>query len=75
MIKSNKESDLISKKHKIEKEIEELQQKCTHSSKSLKSVKERLDTPSTCIRWVCDKCSMSLAYPNDKELEKYLNGR
>ena len=71
MIKSNKVSDLISKKHKIEKEIEELQQKCTHSSKSLKSVKERLDTPSTCIRWVCDKCFKIIGYPSKKDEEKY----
>lgn len=75
MIKSNKVGDLFNKKHEIEKEIENLQKSCKHSKKSLKPIRERVDSSSTLIRWVCDECSSIIGIPSNDELEKYLNGR
>ena len=74
MWKSNKVAGLLDKKHKIEREIEQIQKKCKHPSKSLKSIRERVDSHTTVIRWVCDDCSQTIGIPDQKELEKYING-
>ena len=74
MWKSNKVADLFNKKHKIEKEIDKIQRNCKHSTKSLKSIRERVDSHTTVIRWVCDDCSQTIGIPDQKELEKYING-
>ena len=66
--------NLFAQKQKVEKEIATLQKSCKHSKKSVKQVRERVDSTSPSIRYVCDECSMILGYPNDKEIKKYLNG-
>jgi len=72
MWKSNKVADLLDKKQKIEKEIGEIQKNCKHLTKSLKSIRERVDSSSTVIRWVCNECFLSIGYPNEKEMNKFL---
>ena len=69
MWKSNKVAGLLEKRQKIEKEIEELLNLCNHSMKSLKSVRERVDSSSPVIRWVCSDCSKILGYPNNFEMK------
>ena len=69
----NKVDGLFSARRKIEKEIEDIQNKCKHPIKSIKQVQERLDSSTMVIRWVCDGCSQIIGIPNDKELQDYLN--
>jgi len=71
MWKSNKVADLLNKKQKIEKEIAEIQKSCKHFSKSLKAIRERVDTHTTVIRWVCDDCSKIVGYPSKQETDKF----
>ena len=66
-------TDLFAKKQKIEKDIAKLQKSCKHSKKSVKSVRERLDSHTTVIRYVCDECLLPIGYPNKKDMENYLN--
>ena len=65
---------LFIKKQKIEKEITSLQKSCKHSKKSIKTILERVDSSSPVIRYVCNKCSIILGYPNQQEIKKYLHG-
>ena len=69
----NKKIDNLHKeKLKIEKEIENLQKICKHPTKSLKNVRERLDSTTMVIRWTCDTCSSVVGIPNNNELQNYL---
>jgi rubrerythrin len=72
MWKSNKVADLIGKRQKIDKEIEKIQKSCNHHSQSLKLIRERVDSSLTVIRWVCDKCFLSVGYPSDKERKDFI---
>ena len=71
MWKSNKVAGLLDKKHKIEKEIEKIQRSCKHLTKSLKSIRERVDTHTFVLRWVCDDCSKLVGYPSKQETDKF----
>jgi len=64
-------TDLFAKKQKIEKEIATLQNSCKHSKKSVKAVRESVDSTSPVIRWVCDECSRIIGYPSNKEVNKF----
>ena len=66
-------NNLFTKKHKIEQKITILQNSCKHHKKTIKNVRERVDSSTFVIRWVCDECQMIIGYPNNKEIEKYLN--
>ena len=72
MGKTQKIAILLGERQKIEKEIEELQRSCQHSTKSIKNVRERLDSTTMVIRYVCDTCLLSIGYPNIKEIEDFL---
>jgi|TARA_R110000772_G_scaffold145678_2_gene255756 hypothetical protein len=72
MGKSKKMAVLFSERQKIEKEIKELQGSCNHPTKSIKNVRERLDSTTTVIRHVCDVCSSVVGIPNNDELQNYL---
>jgi peptidoglycan hydrolase CwlO-like protein len=74
MAKSQKVASLIEKKRKISKEIEDLQSECNHLNKSIKSIRERVDSTTFVIRWICDDCEKTIGIPNDQEINKYLNG-
>jgi hypothetical protein len=73
MWKSNKVADLLNKRHKIDKEIEDIQKGCPHFDRSVKSIRERLDSTTMVIRWVCDNCFKIVGYPSKKEAENYYN--
>ena len=72
MGKTQKVAILLGEKQKIEKEIEELQRSCQHPTKSIKSVRERLDSTTTVIRYVCDDCCLIVGIPNNDDLENFL---
>ena len=64
-------ADLFVKKQKIEKEIATLQKSCNHRKKSVKQVRERGDSSSPVIRYVCNECLMLLGYPNQRDIDKF----
>tara|TARA_B110001454_G_C12448736_1_gene321104 strand:+ start:182 stop:406 length:225 start_codon:yes stop_codon:yes gene_type:complete len=72
MGKPQKVVTLLEERKKIEREIERIQNLCKHPSKSVKSVRERLDSTTMVIRYVCDMCLLPIGYPNDKEQQDYL---
>jgi|TARA_R110000803_G_scaffold80213_1_gene145967 hypothetical protein len=72
MVKSNKVAELINKRHKIDIEIEDIQKECPHSNISVKSVRERLDSTTMVIRYVCDECYLIVGIPNNDKLQKFL---
>ena len=65
-------TDLFVKKQKINKEILTLQNSCNHNKKSIKIIREHVDSTSPVIRWVCDECLLPIRYPNTKEIEDFL---
>jgi len=67
-----KVATLLGERQKIEKEIEEIQKSCQHPTKSIKNVRERLDSQTTVVRYVCDECSLIIGIPNNDELQNYL---
>ena len=64
-------TNLFAKKQKIEKEIATLQKSCNHREKSVKQVRERVDSSTPSIRYVCNDCLMVLGYPNNKDRENF----
>ncbi len=68
----NKVEGLLSTRRKIEKEIEEIQKLCQHPTKSIKNVRERLDSTAMVTRYVCDECSSIIGIPNNDELQNFL---
>ena len=72
MGKTQKVATLLGERQKIEKEIEELQRSCQHPTKSIKNVRERLDSTSMVVRWTCDTCFSIVGIPNNNELQNYL---
>ena len=69
---SPKVAALLEKWQKIEKEIENLQKSCEHPTKSTKFIRERLDSTTMVIRYVCNTCLLSIGYPSKKETQYYL---
>ena len=67
----HKISGLFAKKQKIEKEIATLQKSCSHLKKSVRQVRERVDSTSPVVRWVCDECYKVIGYPNNKEIKNF----
>ena len=72
MGKTQKVATLLGERQKIEKEIEKIQKSCQHSTKSIKNVRERLDSTSMVIRYVCDECSLIIGIPNNDDLQNFL---
>ena len=64
-------NNLFAKKQKVEKEIATLQKSCKHSKKSVKQVRERVDSTSPVVRYVCDECSIILGYPTQQDKDKF----
>ena len=65
-------TNLFTKKQEVEKEIATLQKSCKHSKKSVKQVRERVDSSTPVIRYVCDECLIVLGYPTQQEREDFL---
>ena len=63
---------LFTKRQKIEKEIATLQKSCRHYKKSVKQIRENVDSSSPVIRYVCDECLKVLGYPSQQEREDFL---
>ena len=72
MGKPQKIAKLFEKRQKIEKEIEELQRSCQHSTKSIKFIRERLDSTITVIRYVCNDCYLIVGIPDNNKLQNFL---
>ena len=72
MGKTQKVATLLGERQKIEKEIEDIQKSCQHPTKSIKNVRERLDSTSMVTRYVCDECSLIIGIPNNDELQNFL---
>jgi len=72
MGKTQKVATLLGERQKIEKEIENIQKSCQHSTKSIKNVRERLDSQTTVVRYVCDECFLIIGIPNNDELQNFL---
>ena len=72
MGKTQKVATLLGERQKIEKEIEKIQKSCQHPTKSIRNVRERLDSTSMVIRYVCDECSLIIGIPNNDELQNFL---
>jgi len=64
-------TNLFAKKQKIEKEIATLQKSCKHSKKTVKAVREHVDSHAPVIRWVCDECTSIIGYPSSQEIDKF----
>ena len=64
-------TNLFTKKQEINKEIADLQKSCGHRKKSVKQVRERVDSSSPSIRYVCDECLMVLGYPNQQDKDNF----
>ena len=67
-----KVATLLEERQKIEKEIEEIQKTCQHSTKSIKYVRERLDSTAMVVRWTCDTCCLIVGIPNNDNLQIFL---
>ena len=72
MGKPQKVAALLGERQKIEKEIEEIQKSCQHLTKSIKNVRERLDSQTMITRYVCNECSLIIGIPNNNELQNFL---
>jgi len=72
MGKTQKVATLLGERQKIEKEIEEIQKSCQHPTKSIRNVRERLDSTIIVIRYVCDTCLLPIGYPDIKEIKNFL---
>ena len=64
-------TNLFAKKQEIEKDIATLQKSCKHINKTIRSVRENVDSSSPVIRYVCDECSKIIGYPNNKDLNNF----
>ena len=65
-------TNLFAKKQKIEKEIATLQKSCNHREKSVRQVRERVDSSTPSIRYMCNECLMVLGYPTQQEKDDFL---
>jgi len=68
----NKVEGLFSVRREIDKEIEEIQKVCQHPTKSIRNVRERLDSTAMVTRYVCNECSLIIGIPNNDELQNFL---
>jgi len=64
-------NNLFAKKQEIDKEIVTLQKSCNHNKKSVRQVRERVDSSSPSIRYVCNECSVILGYPTQQEKDDF----
>jgi len=64
-------TNLFARKQKIEKEIATLQKSCKHYKKSVRQVRERVDSSSPVIRYVCDECLIVMGYPTQQDDDNF----
>ena len=68
----NKVEGLFSVRRKIDREIDKIQESCDHPTKSIKYVRERLDSTIMVVRYVCNSCSLIIGIPNNDNLQNFL---
>ena len=73
MANDKKVASLIEEKRIISKEIEDLQNKCVHLNKSIKSTKENEASSTFIFRWICNECEVVVGIPSEPEIIKYIN--
>jgi len=64
-------NNLFAKKQEIDKEIVTLQKSCNHNKKSVRQVRERVDSSTPVIRYICDECLKILGYPNQQDKDNF----
>ena len=74
MASNKKVASLIEKKRLISKEIEDLQNTCEHTKKTIKFVKENEDASNFVIRRVCENCDKIVGMPTQQEIFNFLDG-
>jgi transposase-like protein len=62
---------LFARKQEIEKEIAKLQKNCNHKKRTVKNIRENVDSSTPVVRWVCDECYKVIGYPNNKEIKNF----
>ena len=72
MSTNRKVQKLLNQKNKIESELRNIRDKCTHTKRTIKQV-SRGEGMQTETRWVCDECSTLLGYPSEFDINKFLN--
>ena len=72
MAANRKVEKLLNQKNKIERELREVREKCSHPQRAIKQVTLG-EGCQTSTRWVCDECASVVGYPSEVELKKYLN--
>jgi hypothetical protein len=71
MAANKRVEELLNQKHTIERELRMMQDKCSHTERSIKQVTLG-EGCQTSTRWVCDECALVVGYPSEVELKKYL---
>ena len=74
MALNKKVASLFEKKRLILKEIEDLQNTCEHTKKTIKFVKENEDASNFVIRRVCENCNKIIGMASQHEIFEFLNG-
>tara|TARA_R100001015_G_C4634862_1_gene202393 strand:+ start:842 stop:1039 length:198 start_codon:yes stop_codon:yes gene_type:complete len=62
-----KADKIIEQQRLLKKELEKIQKKCNHNSKTIK-----FNNDENRYMWTCDECQSSLSYPSPNEIEDYL---
>tara|TARA_R110001592_G_scaffold166269_1_gene401163 strand:- start:749 stop:958 length:210 start_codon:yes stop_codon:yes gene_type:complete len=63
-----KVSSIKDKLHKLEKQLESIQDNCSHKNKSIKFI-----NLNEGVRWVCNECQAILQVPSTKDIQKWIH--
>jgi len=69
---SNTTQRIVEEIKSLEKELEEIQNSCTHSKYSLKNCPHGADKAFS-LKKVCDICQMEIGYPSPEEISQWVN--
>lgn len=62
---------IVSEIKSLEKELESIQESCTHPSSSIKNSASNGES-SFCLRRICDTCQAVVGYPSTEEINKWV---
>jgi hypothetical protein len=71
MEEKQKLRDLVSQKDRITKEIEQIQNECSHPDKHIKFISDDKGSTSKPM-WVCKLCDKVLNIPTQQEIEDWM---
>ena len=63
----NRVNIIIDQIQKLQRELEQHQDKCPHLHKTIRYVN------GNDVRWVCDDCKLPTDWPSEKDLKKWVN--